>query len=256
MSKYYEIAIFSDNEMNPDIISALPEVGIHYLAVHDQEQRDGKLLKRLDYMNRDLSRVVLIDDNPEAFSLFPENAIQIRPFEVDSSKHDDSLINLVPLLTAIVADNNIKDFRVTIKDLGTNIAEDMVQEYDMRIYKYRVQEHHEKNRGIGGVIRNSILKPNKLVRSDTEDNAMKKILKSENDEVDIAESKRVMHVDSIGYAKRSAAAQKKKGLLLEYVETQDKENKELLMRKNEKMNEIHMKKVAKEQEELEKKKRL
>ena len=256
MSKYYEIAIFSDNEINPDIISALPEVGIHYLAVHDQEQRDGKLLKRLDYMNRDLSRVVLIDDNPEALSLFPENAVQIRPFEVDS-KHDDSLINLVPLLTAIVADNNIKDFRVTIKDLGTNIAEDMVEEYNMRIYKYRVQEHHEKNRGIGGVIRNSILKPNKLVRSDTEDNAMKKILKSENDEVDIAESKRVMHVDSIGYAKRSAGAQKKKGLLLEYVETQDKENKELLMRKNEKMNEIHMKKVAKaEQEELEKKKRL
>lgn len=257
MSKYYEIAIFSDNELNPDIMSALPEVAIHYFAVHDQEQKDGKILKRLDYLNRDLSRVILIDDNPEAFSLFPENSIQIKPFEVDS-KHDESLINLVPLLTAIVADSsNIKDFRVTIKDLGTNNAEGMVEEYNMRIYKFKAQEYHEKNRGLGGMIRNDILKVNKPYRSDTEVSAMNKIIKAENDEKDSMDNKPGIHVDSIGYTKRSSSAQKKKGLVLEYLEAHDKETKDYMMRKNEIMQQIHLKKLAKaEQEELEKKRSL
>ncbi|XP_020232353.1 probable C-terminal domain small phosphatase [Cajanus cajan] len=44
---------------------------------------DGKLVKDLSEMGRDLTRVVIVDDNPNSFSRQPENAILIRPFVDD-----------------------------------------------------------------------------------------------------------------------------------------------------------------------------
>ncbi|KAK7302994.1 hypothetical protein RJT34_13893 [Clitoria ternatea] len=41
---------------------------------------DGKLVKDLSQMGRDLKRVVIVDDNPNSFANQPENAILIRPF--------------------------------------------------------------------------------------------------------------------------------------------------------------------------------
>ncbi|XP_058749276.1 uncharacterized protein LOC131622264 [Vicia villosa] len=44
---------------------------------------DGKLVKDLAHVGRDLKRVVIVDDNPVSFSNQPENAILIRPFVDD-----------------------------------------------------------------------------------------------------------------------------------------------------------------------------
>ncbi|TKY71887.1 CTD small phosphatase protein [Spatholobus suberectus] len=44
---------------------------------------DGKLVKDLSEMGRDLKRVVIVDDNPNSFANQPENAIPIRPFVDD-----------------------------------------------------------------------------------------------------------------------------------------------------------------------------
>ncbi|XP_004485939.2 uncharacterized protein [Cicer arietinum] len=44
---------------------------------------DGKLVKDLSLVGRDLKRVVIVDDNPNSFSHQPENAILIRPFVDD-----------------------------------------------------------------------------------------------------------------------------------------------------------------------------
>ncbi|CAJ2658773.1 unnamed protein product [Trifolium pratense] len=44
---------------------------------------DGKLVKDLALVGRDLKRVVIVDDNPVSFSNQPENAILIKPFVDD-----------------------------------------------------------------------------------------------------------------------------------------------------------------------------
>lgn len=44
---------------------------------------DGKLVKDLSEVGRDLKRVVLVDDNPNSFANQPDNAIPIRPFVDD-----------------------------------------------------------------------------------------------------------------------------------------------------------------------------
>ncbi|XP_027338168.1 probable C-terminal domain small phosphatase [Abrus precatorius] len=44
---------------------------------------DGKFVKDLSEMGRDLKRVVIVDDNPNSYANQPDNAIPIRPFVDD-----------------------------------------------------------------------------------------------------------------------------------------------------------------------------
>lgn len=44
---------------------------------------DGKFVKDLSEIGRDLSNVMIVDDNPNSYQLQPENAIPIRPFVDD-----------------------------------------------------------------------------------------------------------------------------------------------------------------------------
>ena len=44
---------------------------------------DGRLVKDLGFVTRDLRRVVIVDDNPNAYALQPENAFPIKPFNDD-----------------------------------------------------------------------------------------------------------------------------------------------------------------------------
>ena len=80
------------------MIAIDPDGRCHKLGSAAAEARDGLMLKRLDYMNRDVSRIILIDDNPEAFQLFPRNTLQVKPFTDVADSTDRVLYDLVPLL--------------------------------------------------------------------------------------------------------------------------------------------------------------
>ena len=47
-------------------------------------------------MNRDLSKVIIMDSNPNAYSLQPENAIAVPPWKGDPN--DTFLIDILPFL--------------------------------------------------------------------------------------------------------------------------------------------------------------
>lgn len=53
-------------------------------------------LQDLSYLNRDLSKVVLLDTNAEHAALQPENAIIIKPWEGQSG--DKGLVDMIPFL--------------------------------------------------------------------------------------------------------------------------------------------------------------
>ena len=54
------------------------------------------LLQDLTYLNRDLSKVILIDTDPEHVSLQPENSIILPKWKGDA--HDKGLVALIPFL--------------------------------------------------------------------------------------------------------------------------------------------------------------
>lgn len=58
---------------------------------------DGKIVKDLSYLNRDLSKVVLLDTHPEHADTHPENTIILPPWKGDKSS-SGGLIGLIPFL--------------------------------------------------------------------------------------------------------------------------------------------------------------
>ncbi|KAJ7968786.1 CTD small phosphatase-like protein [Quillaja saponaria] len=52
----------------------------HRLYRDSCKEVEGRYVKDLSEMGRDLKRVVIVDDNPNSYAYQPENAIQIQPF--------------------------------------------------------------------------------------------------------------------------------------------------------------------------------
>lgn len=59
--------------------------------------KDGKVVKDLSYLNRDLSKVILLDTHPEHVETHPDNAILMRPWKGDF-KTGKELVGLIPFL--------------------------------------------------------------------------------------------------------------------------------------------------------------
>lgn len=155
MAQYYEIVLFSENDLGvtSDILAAIDSINrFHKFGSAHAEARDGVMIKRLDIMNRDLGRIVLIDDNPAAFQLFPRNTLQIKPFVDVADSSDSVLQDLIPLLQALVHDE-VRDFRDTIDDLGTHDAQEAAIEYQMRVSEKKTEEQQKRNIGLGGILR-------------------------------------------------------------------------------------------------------
>lgn len=57
---------------------------------------NGKVVKDLSYLNRDLSKVIMLDINADHAALQPENAIIMKPW--DGKPRDQGLIEMIPFL--------------------------------------------------------------------------------------------------------------------------------------------------------------
>lgn len=57
---------------------------------------DGKVVKDIDYLNRDLKKVVMLETNPEHAHLHPDNAIILPKW--DGKPGDKGLIEMIPFL--------------------------------------------------------------------------------------------------------------------------------------------------------------
>ena len=150
---YYEIVIFSDTIVDPDVRTAIDPRGAYFWCGPDAgEIRDSVVLKRLDVMGRPLSRIVVIDDNEESSALCVRNTLLIKPFSDVYDKSDNALGELAILLQALVHEN-VPDFPACFDALGTRVASEAVTEYKMRLSEHRAQEMAKRTKGLGGLLR-------------------------------------------------------------------------------------------------------
>ncbi|ODQ66258.1 NIF-domain-containing protein [Nadsonia fulvescens var. elongata DSM 6958] len=113
LSQYYEIVVFSSQyfmQIEKPIMKLDPYHAYfsHILAREATRYQDGKIIKDLSLMNRDLGKIVMLDTDPAAYSLQPENAIPMPKW--DGKAGDTGLIDLVPFLEWLVT-QPIKDVR-------------------------------------------------------------------------------------------------------------------------------------------------
>ena len=81
LSKYYEIVLFTSNiaGIGDPIMTLLdPQCqAMHRLHRDATRFMNGHHVKDLSRLNRNMSKIILIDDDPNASMLQPENAIQV-----------------------------------------------------------------------------------------------------------------------------------------------------------------------------------
>ncbi|XVE88263.1 hypothetical protein DITRI_Ditri19aG0055800 [Diplodiscus trichospermus] len=129
ISKKYEVVVFTAGlkQYASQVLDNLdPKDLISYRLYRDScKEVDGKFVKDLSEMGRDLGKVVIVDDNPNAYSLQPENAVPIRPFVEDGEDRE-----LAKVAKFFEWSERLDDMRVAIKqyfsggDGGSNAGSD------------------------------------------------------------------------------------------------------------------------------------
>ncbi|RPA77585.1 NIF-domain-containing protein, partial [Ascobolus immersus RN42] len=118
--QYYELVVFTDLPMQTAMpmvqkINEYPGYIMHALFRDSCAYEGGKYVKDLTYLNRDLSKTIMIDTNPPAWSRQPSNAVKLPPWKGDP--RDKTLIALLPFLEYVAA-MSISDVRPMIESYG------------------------------------------------------------------------------------------------------------------------------------------
>lgn len=144
IAHYYELVIFSDDVFPVALEIAnkwnLPVTGV--LHRDFCKKRKSHYVKDLSKLGRNLERTLIIDHDPAAFQLQPENGVLIKAFEGDPS--DSELADLLDFLKAAAQSN--MDIRQYVQKYGGG-DEDLGRRY--LIEKQAQDKYVESRRSVG-----------------------------------------------------------------------------------------------------------
>ncbi|KAK7026404.1 mitochondrial inner membrane protein required for protein import [Paramarasmius palmivorus] len=104
ISQFYEVVIFTSQHAYTasPILDQLDRYNFfisHRLFREATRSYNGGVVKDLSYLNRDLSKVILLDTEPSHAALHPENAIIVPKWKGDPK--DRGLVDMIPFLESI-----------------------------------------------------------------------------------------------------------------------------------------------------------
>ncbi len=270
LSQYYEVVIHSEGDKNIEVLEAIdPERKCHKLGAESAQAKAGVMLKRLDCMNRPMRQIVLIDDSSAASELFPRNTLLIKPFDDVNDKTDTALLDLIPLLQALVHDG-VKDFRECFDDLGTHDASEAVEEYMMRVGNAKEVLKKKRRKGLGGLISKEKGGSDYSGAESESGSLLSQIVgdappglggpvgggqvSTQPTNLDLSGVGAGIHT-GVGATtdKAPVKREKKKGALFQWLEDSQQESDKVRMRKIEKMNELAAERAMQKDEEKKKK---
>ncbi|KAK9379348.1 NLI interacting factor-like phosphatase-domain-containing protein [Kockiozyma suomiensis] len=139
LSQYYEIVLFSSESVNFAERMVMKLDPYHAYLTHaffreSTSYIDGKIVKDITNMNRDLGKVIMLDVNEDAYSKQPHNGIPVKKWTGD--KTDRELVKLIPMLEYIAV-SMPKDVRKVLQTFeGTD---DYAAEYLRREKEHRAK---------------------------------------------------------------------------------------------------------------------
>lgn len=130
LASFYEIVVFTGglNTYADPILDRLDPNGYIMYRLYRPETKyeHGVHIKDLGPLNRDLSKVVLIDNDPKHYKYHPENAIHVPRWTEDPS--DTALLDLIPFLEGMVRED-VPDVRTELAHLKGKPIASAVAEY-------------------------------------------------------------------------------------------------------------------------------
>lgn len=123
LQNYYEIVVFTAalKDYADWILDRIDTAGsIRYRLYRDHTTfQNGVYLKDLSRLNRDLSKTIIVDNNPDNFQMHPENGIYIKSWYEDPN--DLALKHLTNVLIRI-AESSESDIRRALAQFNRKIA--------------------------------------------------------------------------------------------------------------------------------------
>jgi len=120
VSKWYEVVVFTASlkDYADPVVDQLDPKGVvkkRYFRDSCKLNKEGYYVKNLSVVNPDLSRVIIVDNSPVAYSMNKENAIAISDWVGDNSG-DQALQKLLPFLKNL---KDVEDVRTILKEEKT-----------------------------------------------------------------------------------------------------------------------------------------
>ena len=148
LAQYFELVVYTSQlptYADPILDRLDPQRMIQYRLYRDSTNYvEGKHVRDLSKLNRDLKQVLMITADPDAYSLQPENAIKLKKWKTDE-KDDTTLLDMLPFLEAIVR-TNVPDVRAVVKSYE---GEDIPTAFKQRMSKVSTIKSSRK----GGFLR-------------------------------------------------------------------------------------------------------
>lgn len=156
MAQYYEIVLYSpslDAVADP-VVTSLDRQGciMHRLYRDATYYSNGVHVKDLSRLNRDVGRIVVLDDDPNEVAFQPGNLIRVKPYTDPNDRTDDTLTRITPFLVEI-ARENYSDIPTLLAQYEGMDADQIADEQDRRVRYYREARDAETSRGLGGLAR-------------------------------------------------------------------------------------------------------
>eukprot|EP00798_Chlamydomonas_sp_ICE-L_P003574 gene3574-13652_t len=131
----YKRPVFTDepNTYADPIINKLDSMKMipYRLYRPETQYSNGKHVRDLSKLNRDLSQVLFISSDPSAYAFQPENCVKLKPWLGEKSPMGDTtLLDLIPMLQ-LIATRGVTDVRDCIRSYDGE--EDVAQAFKSRM---------------------------------------------------------------------------------------------------------------------------
>ncbi|KAJ1960583.1 mitochondrial inner membrane protein required for protein import [Dipsacomyces acuminosporus] len=150
MASMFEVVIFSTQPSHSGMIvmERLDPLEYAPYRLYKDHMRniDGKNYKDLRTINRDMSKVIMLDIDPEAFALQPENGLLARPFRGEAG---DNWIDQITQFLEYIHMMEPKDVRPWIKTYAGKDAALEFNRWEDSVRKQLVDDWEEKRKQAG-----------------------------------------------------------------------------------------------------------
>ena len=156
MAQYYEIVLYSpsiDGIADP-VVNELDKQGciMHRIYRDGTYYHNGVHVKDLSKLNRNINRMIVIDDDLAEVQFHPENVVRVKPYTDPNDRTDNTLARITPFLIEIARENhsNIPELLGQYRGMD---ADEIADEQDRRVLYYREAREAEMSHGLGGLAR-------------------------------------------------------------------------------------------------------
>lgn len=239
MAQYYEIVLYSpsiDGVAEP-VVASLDKDGciMHRLYRDSTYYVDGVHVKDLDRLNRNIKRMIILDDDPAEVQFNPENLIRVKPYDDPTDRTDNTLERITPFLIEI-AREGYNDIPALLRQYSGLDADGIADEQQRRRETYvRRGREQRSQRGLGRLANSGYLPEPELNASVNESSDSSSNTPQQLTAEDIAGAPLPSQESTEG--------------IVGWMNRRAKEKEELQMRKLEKWNEVMMKKQREQQEQ-------